>query len=58
MFLLGRDRIKIDSYVLTEHIRAISKRFYNGNYPTKITTFSKYKMIEIEDAANELGFIN
>ncbi len=53
--------LKIDSYVLTEHIRTISKRrfFINGNYPTKITTFSKYKMIEIEDAIKcELGFIN
>lgn len=53
--------LKIDSYALTEHIRTVSKRrfFINDNYPTKIITLPKRKMIEIEESIKyELGFIS
>jgi mRNA interferase MazF len=52
--------LKTDSYILTEHIRTVSKSrfFINNNYPVKITILLEKKMIEVENAIKfELGFI-
>lgn len=50
--------LKIDSYVLTEHIRSISKRrfFAKDNVPVLMGCLSVNKMFEVENAIRlELG---
>lgn len=44
--------LRVDSYVLTEHIRSISKRrfFSQGNSPMLMGKLPSYKMIEVENA--------
>lgn len=50
--------VKIDSYILTEHIRSISKRrfFTKGNSPVLVGMLTVKKMTQVEEAIKvELG---
>ena len=51
--------LKMSSYILTEHIRTISKRrFFSRGNPVYVGVLSKNKIIELESAIRfELGFI-
>ncbi len=53
--------VKVDSYILTEHIRSISKRrfFANDNSPALVGMLPKRKMFQVEEAIKvELGMIS
>jgi len=50
--------VKVDSYILTEHIRSISKRrfFTKGNSPVLVGMLTVKKMTQVEEAIKvELG---
>jgi len=56
---VGRETgLKADSFVLTEHIRTVSKRRFFNNNPVLIGILPQRKIKELEDTIKlELGFV-